>query len=95
MGYISRVSTWTQAMEFPVYTPQQLGEAIRVRRKRLGLTQAAAGSVVGLRPKTISALETEPERSSVRTLFRILSALGLEIVLRPKAPIAPSNDVPW
>ena len=71
-------------MYFPIQTPQQLADVLRARRKHLGLTQADAGTAVGLRPKTISVLESGPERSSVRTLFRILSALELELVLQPK-----------
>jgi len=78
-------------MDFPIHTPQQLADVLRAPRKRLALTQANAGTAVGLRPKTISALESGPERSSVRTLFRILSALELELVLRPKTSAA---DVP-
>ena len=35
-------------------------------------------------PKTISALENHPEGSSIESLFKLLSALDLEIVLQPK-----------
>lgn len=75
-------------MDFPVHTPQQLADVLRGRRKRLALTQAEAGAPVGLRAKTVSALESVPEPSSIRTLFRILSALELELVLRPKSSAA-------
>jgi len=43
------------------------------------------GAPVGLLPKTISALESSPERSSVESLFKLLSTLELELVLRPKS----------
>ncbi|MEI6692062.1 MAG: hypothetical protein WCL43_05020 [Chlorobium sp.] len=35
--------------------------------------------------KTISALETIPERSSIESLFKLISALDLEMVLQPKS----------
>lgn len=71
-------------MDQLVYTPDQLAKVLRGRRQFLGLTQRAAGQAVGLLPKTMSALESHPERSSVESLFKLLSALELELVLRPK-----------
>ena len=75
-------------MDFPIQTPRQLADVLRARRKRLALTQADAGAAVGLRAKTISAMESAPERSSILTFFKLLSALELELVLRPKTPSA-------
>ena len=72
-------------MENSIHTPQQLGLVLRGRRKSLKLSQAAAAKTVGLLPKTVSGLETTPERSSVDSLFKLLSALELELVLRPKS----------
>jgi HTH-type transcriptional regulator/antitoxin HipB len=46
--------------------------------------------LVGLLPKTISALESDPERASVGSLYKLLSALGLELVLQPKVSAKPS-----
>jgi len=71
-------------MDQPVYTPHQLAHVLRGQRQFKGLTQKAAGQAVGLLPKTVSALESHPERSSVESLFKLLSALDLELVLRPK-----------
>ncbi len=45
--------------------------------------------------KTISALETIPERSSIESLFKLISALDLEMVLQPKSKnqrINPSRE---
>jgi HTH-type transcriptional regulator/antitoxin HipB len=72
-------------MDYPVLTTNQLAQALKGWRKARGLTQAAAGAQVGLLPKTLSALESDPGASSVATLFKLLSALDLELVLRPKA----------
>ena len=72
-------------MEYTVHTPQQLAQALRSQRNSKRLTQKVAGAPVGLLPKTVSALESSPERSSVKSLFKLLSALELELVLRPKS----------
>ncbi len=72
-------------MEYAVHTPQQLAQALRSQRNSKRLTQKVAGAPVGLLPKTVSALESSPERSSVESLFKLLSALELELVLRPKS----------
>lgn len=71
-------------MEFMVHTPEQLAKVLRGRRKQLRLTQQTAGTKVGLLPKTISALENFPNRTTVQSMFELLSALDLELVLRPK-----------
>lgn len=65
----------------PIITPGILGKAIAERRKSLGLTQAAAAARVGLNQKTISNIENQPEKSSIETLFKVMSALELELSL--------------
>ena len=72
-------------MKYTAHTPQQLAQVLRGQRKSRGLTQKSAGSQVGLLPKTISSLELTPERSSIESLFKLLSALELELVLRTKS----------
>ncbi len=80
---------------FPISTPGQLATVLRGRRLVGGLTQKQAGTKVGLLPKTISGLESEPERSSIASLFKLLSALDLELVLQPKSGGAPARDEDW
>jgi HTH-type transcriptional regulator/antitoxin HipB len=72
-------------MKYTAHTPQQLAQVLRGQRKSRGLTQKSAGARVGLLPKTISSLELTPERSSIESLFKLLSALDLELVLRSKS----------
>lgn len=71
-------------MEYSILTARQLGQALKGWRKSRNLTQAQAAGRVGLLPKTISALESEPGASTVGSLFKLLSALDLELVFRPK-----------
>lgn len=62
----------------------QLARLLNGQRKEQGLSQKKAAVKVGMAPKTISALENHPEGSSIESLFKLLSALDLEIVLQPK-----------
>lgn len=78
-------------MDQPLLTSSQLAQALKGWRKARGLTQAAAGAKVGLLPKTLSALESDPGPCTVASLFKLLSALDLEIALRPKARAAVGN----
>jgi HTH-type transcriptional regulator/antitoxin HipB len=78
-----------------VRTPRQLAQVLRAWRKGKKLTQLVAGKNVGLLPKTISALEQKPEGSSIASLFRLLSALDLELVVREKAASRHRTDPEW
>ena len=71
-------------MEFPTRTPSPLGAVLRGQRKKRKLTQADAGANVGLRQNAVSTIEADPGRSSVGRLFKLLSALDLELVVRDK-----------
>ena len=71
-------------MEYPLHTLPQLAQTLRGLRKKTGLTQARAAAKVGLLPKTISSLETDPETVTLGSLFKLLSALDLELSIRPR-----------
>ena len=79
--------------DYPIRTLSQLAAALRDRRKQRKKTQSTVGMDVGVLPKTVSALESKPGPSSISTLFKLLSALDLEMVLRPKEnpAVAPRN----
>ncbi|HSA33778.1 MAG TPA: helix-turn-helix domain-containing protein [bacterium] len=71
-------------MGYLVLTPRHLADALKSRRKEKRLTQKETALLVGLLPKTISGLEHSPEKSSVESLLKLLAAMELEMVLRPK-----------
>jgi len=48
------------------------------------LTQTDVGKLVGLKQQTISEFENNPEGTKLSTLFRILSAIKLELYLSEK-----------
>jgi HTH-type transcriptional regulator/antitoxin HipB len=82
-------------MQYHIHTDKQLASALRSRRKQKEWTQRDTGRAVGLLPKTVSGLETDPERASVRSLLLLLSALELEIVLRPKEAGGTDEILEW
>jgi HTH-type transcriptional regulator/antitoxin HipB len=71
-------------MDYFANTPGQLSKILQARRGSLELTQQDVARLVGLLPKTVSALENRAESSSIETLFKCLSALDLEMHLFPK-----------
>lgn len=81
-------------MDYVIRTPAQLRDALKARRSTKGLTQREAAGLVGLLPKTISALESKPERSSVESLLKLLAALELELVLRERSAKSKSSRTP-
>jgi HTH-type transcriptional regulator / antitoxin HipB len=75
-------------VEYAARTPQQLGQILKACRKKGQLTQGAVGAKVGVRQGQISSIETHGADITVDTLYRLLSALGLELVLRDKQTLA-------
>jgi HTH-type transcriptional regulator/antitoxin HipB len=71
-------------VDYVARTPAQLGPILRSIRAERGLTQQDAGAKVGLKQSTVSAIERDSAHSSVDTLYKLLSALGLELVVRDK-----------
>jgi HTH-type transcriptional regulator/antitoxin HipB len=71
-------------MQTIIFTSKQLATMLKARRKALRLTQKEVAALVGLLPKTVSSLETDPDRCSVESLRMLLSALKLELTLSPE-----------
>lgn len=70
-------------METIARTPLQLGNSIRERRRKLGLSQEQLAAKIGLRQRTISDVENAGT-ARLDTLLRVLAALDLEIVIRTR-----------
>jgi len=64
-------------------TPKQVGEAVRRRRRSLGMTQKDIAGKTNLRQATISGVEAG-ESGTLRTFFDVLTALDMEVVIRPR-----------
>ncbi|VDZ89042.1 XRE family transcriptional regulator [Lelliottia amnigena] len=68
-----------------ITTSTMLANAMRDQRKALELTQAEAAERVGMKQTTVSGFEQNPDTSKLETLFRLLSALDLELHVVPGA----------
>ncbi len=71
-------------MDYLCKTPRQLGQILKGLRRDKGITQAQAGSRIGLRQSEISSLEADPSKSSLERLFRLASTLELDFVVRDR-----------
>jgi HTH-type transcriptional regulator/antitoxin HipB len=66
-------------------TEKQLGAILRRARKKAGRTQGAVGEQIHLRQGTLSRLEAGEPAVQLHTLMEALSALHLELVVRPRS----------
>ncbi|CCV08016.1 Transcriptional regulator, XRE family [Mesorhizobium metallidurans STM 2683] len=64
---------------------KQLGAILRRIRKQANLTQSDLGDQTHLRQGTVSRLEAGEPAIQLRTLMAALSALNLELVVRPRS----------
>jgi HTH-type transcriptional regulator/antitoxin HipB len=79
-------------MNYTAQTARQLGQVLKGQRKIQRRTQESAASSVGLLPKTVSKLEMDPESATIGSLFKLLSALELEMVIRSKGDSSHSEE---
>ena len=57
----------------------KLSEAVRARRKDLGLTQAEAAELAGVSPRFVFDVERDKATVSLEPLRKLLNVLGLEL----------------
>ena len=78
-------------MDQPARSLSQLGAFIRRARKAAGLTQGELGERINRRQATVSNLESAGSGATLNTLFAVLAALELELVVRPRTKVDPSD----
>jgi HTH-type transcriptional regulator/antitoxin HipB len=78
--------------EYPVKTPKQLGSILQGFRKDKLLTQAQVGERIGLLQKEVSKLELDSTNASLNRIFKLLAALELELVVRPRGTVHHASD---
>jgi len=71
-------------MESIIRLPKQLGAAIRRERRRQGLTQKQLGDKISTRQATISSLEAGETSTQLDTVLKVMVALNMELVIRPR-----------
>lgn len=70
-----------------------LTQALRSRRRALGLTQEELGQRAGLAAKHVSRIENGTHEPKLSTLFALISALGLDLVLGEAGKVAPAPSI--
>ncbi|MEK8088675.1 helix-turn-helix transcriptional regulator [Thermithiobacillus plumbiphilus] len=81
-------------MNYPVKTPEQLGDVLKGCRKDMRLTQKDAGAKVGLQQRSISEIENGTAHVSVERLFKLLSALEVDLVVRTRSGASSNQTAP-
>lgn len=83
-------------MAYRVNAAAQLGQTLRGLRKSSKMSQVEVARASGLRQKTVSLLETAPQRCSIDSLMRYLAAVqgALSLELKGKAS-SPGVDERW
>lgn len=67
-----------------IRSPKELSQLFQSLRKQAGINQSEVASRVGLKQSTVSNFEVNSANTRLETLFRILSALELELDVKPK-----------
>jgi HTH-type transcriptional regulator/antitoxin HipB len=62
-----------------VTSPASLASAVKDQRKLSKQTQTHTAELIGIKQTTVSDFENRPASTKLETLFRILSALDLEL----------------
>ncbi|MCB1078403.1 MAG: helix-turn-helix transcriptional regulator, partial [Verrucomicrobiae bacterium] len=75
-------------------SPEELGQAIRNRRKLAKVTQSDLADLSGLSVHTLSDLESGKGNPTLEVLSKLCNVMGLEIQLVPRkpAPLSQSAD---
>lgn len=68
-----------------IRTPEQLGQTCMREREAKQLTQNNLAEITHLRQATISSIEQGHPGIKVQTLFKLLAALDLEIIVQPRS----------
>ena len=74
-----------------IRSPKELALFVISQRKKLKLSQAEVGKLVGLKQQTISEFEIKPESTKLSTLFHILSAVNSDIKVSAKDDVTPTK----
>ncbi len=78
--------------EFTVRTTEQLPQLLKAFRKTAKLTQADVALRLGVTQQTVSAMERNAETVSAERLMKLMSILGVDLVLRARP--TPSDPPP-
>lgn len=69
-----------------VATPEELGRLVRLTRRRLGFLQSTAAGLCGVGVRFLSELERGKPTVELGRVMRVLSRMGLDLRVTPRAP---------
>jgi HTH-type transcriptional regulator / antitoxin HipB len=76
-----------------LHNPEQLGAAIRLRRKEKGLTQSALAELLGAERKWVLNLESGNSKAEIGLILRAIEALGLRATLNDQNQPSRGKDL--
>ena len=65
-------------------SPSILGQILKSIRVKKGLNQQQAGKLVGMTQAMVSRIERGESNARIDTLFRLLAALDMEMIVQPR-----------
>lgn len=78
-----------------VHSPESLGQFLQRVRKHKKLTQSEVGNNFKIDQTTLSSIEQGAKGTRVETLFRLLAALNLELIVQDKKSDNDKKEVNW
>jgi HTH-type transcriptional regulator/antitoxin HipB len=73
-------------------SPASLGQILRAARRKKGLSQMEAGKSVGIDQPTLSKIERGESNARLDTLFRLLAALDMEIIVQTRQMVSNKSE---
>lgn len=80
-----------------IYSPRQLANHLKLLRTKDSITQAQLAERVGLKQATLSNFENNPDATQLKTVFKIIQALGVTMNIGSNESRKPSlhDDDTW
>jgi len=80
-----------------ITSPKLLAQALKNARTGKHLTQQKTAEQVGIKQSTVSGFENHPDNTRIETLFKLLSALELELHVTERDSEKPTTgwDQEW
>lgn len=75
-----------------VTSPKILGQILKSARNKKGLTQDQTGNFVGITQAMVSRIERGESNARIDTLFRLLSALEMELAVNFRQKTADQDE---
>ena len=74
-----------------IRNPEQLGRAIRLKRKERGLSQSALAARLGVGRKWVIGIESGNPKAELGLILKALDALGLRASLSEEGQLSPTK----